>query len=387
MPVDTALTHAASEFEAQIDELAGVITVRMQEEIEELGELEAPELWEVVRRVSVGGRRALATSFRDGESLPDALPEPDVEAVHAAAAAGMSLPAVLHSFRIGHVVTMEAWLDAVERMDLPEAERLPLSRRVARFVTAYDNRLANLLGEEYERERVRAQLSPDKQRLRQIRRLIEGWSDEAEGLDYDLGFEHIGVVAWGSDARATLDDLANLLGRKLLWAPAEDELLMAWLGAPVSDGEERSRLHRFQPRGSTRITVGNAAAGLEGFRRTHREAGEAQVVATRRPRPVTLYEEVALEALALRNEVVAREFAESVLGHLNQADERGQLRQTLRAYFASSQNGASAAAALGVHEQTVSRRLSAIERLIGSPVNQRRAELELALRLEEVLTP
>jgi DNA-binding PucR family transcriptional regulator len=84
---------------------------------------------------------------------------------------------------------------------------------------------------------------------------------------------------------------------------------------------------------------------------------------------------------------VAREFAESVLGHLNQADERGQLRQTLRAYFASSQNGASAAAALGVHEQTVSRRLSAIERLIGSPVNQRRAELELALRLEEVLTP
>jgi DNA-binding PucR family transcriptional regulator len=57
------------------------------------------------------------------------------------------------------------------------------------------------------------------------------------------------------------------------------------------------------------------------------------------------------------------------------------LRKTLHAYFATGQNAASAAAVLGVHEKTVSNRLRAIEEHLGHPIEARRAELELALRL------
>jgi DNA-binding PucR family transcriptional regulator len=61
------------------------------------------------------------------------------------------------------------------------------------------------------------------------------------------------------------------------------------------------------------------------------------------------------------------------------------LRATLAAYFGSGQNAASAAALLGVHERTIANRLRAIEAQAGRPVATRRAELEMALRLRDLL--
>jgi DNA-binding PucR family transcriptional regulator len=59
-------------------------------------------------------------------------------------------------------------------------------------------------------------------------------------------------------------------------------------------------------------------------------------------------------------------------------------RETLRAYFAAGRNISSAAAALSVHRDTVSNRLRAIEAKIGRPPDACAADLELALRLEEM---
>jgi DNA-binding PucR family transcriptional regulator len=60
------------------------------------------------------------------------------------------------------------------------------------------------------------------------------------------------------------------------------------------------------------------------------------------------------------------------------------LRETLRAYFSAEQNASSAAAALGVHQQTITNRLHAIEAQLGYPPSLRRAELEAALRIEDL---
>ena len=59
-------------------------------------------------------------------------------------------------------------------------------------------------------------------------------------------------------------------------------------------------------------------------------------------------------------------------------------KRTLRAYFAASQNISSTAAALGVTRGTVSKRLAAIEERVGRPLNRFSAEIETAIRLEEV---
>lgn len=61
------------------------------------------------------------------------------------------------------------------------------------------------------------------------------------------------------------------------------------------------------------------------------------------------------------------------------------LRETLRAYFDAGQNAAAAAAALGVHERTVTYRLRSIEERLGRPLRTRRDELGVALRLAPVV--
>ena len=70
------------------------------------------------------------------------------------------------------------------------------------------------------------------------------------------------------------------------------------------------------------------------------------------------------------------------LGPLADDDERSELlRDTLAAYFATGQNAASAAAALGVHDRTVLYRLRTIEERLGRSILERREELGVALRL------
>ncbi|HLQ47495.1 MAG TPA: helix-turn-helix domain-containing protein, partial [Candidatus Dormibacteraeota bacterium] len=85
------------------------------------------------------------------------------------------------------------------------------------------------------------------------------------------------------------------------------------------------------------------------------------------------------------DEARARAFVSRELRGIDGDDPRSRrLRRTLRAYFASAQNGSAAAALLGVHEHTVAYRLRTIEDRLGRPVAARRAELETALRLLEL---
>ena len=101
---------------------------------------------------------------------------------------------------------------------------------------------------------------------------------------------------------------------------------------------------------------------------------------------MTTFADVALLALTLQDPTLAREFVRCELGPLAGDDTRSQLlRETLRAYFDAGQNAAAAAAALGVHERTVTYRLRSIEERLGRPLRTRRDELGVALRLAPVV--
>jgi DNA-binding PucR family transcriptional regulator len=72
------------------------------------------------------------------------------------------------------------------------------------------------------------------------------------------------------------------------------------------------------------------------------------------------------------------------LSPLNGHKDGAVSRDTLRAYLAAGCRAASAAGALKVDRHTVERRLTAIESRLGRSVHVCRAELEVALRLEEL---
>src|ERR1019366_2130810 len=136
------------------------------------------------------------------------------------------------------------------------------------------------------------------------------------------------------------------------------------------------------------LAIGEASVGIDGWRLTHRQAQAAMLVALRRPQRITWYSDVALLAAVLRDQELARSLVEVHLSPLEDQKDGGAVaRRTLRAYFAAGCNAATAAAALGVNRHTVERRLHTVEEKLGRLLHTCHAELEVALRLDELESP
>ncbi|HEU5106888.1 MAG TPA: helix-turn-helix domain-containing protein, partial [Solirubrobacterales bacterium] len=139
-------------------------------------------------------------------------------------------------------------------------------------------------------------------------------------------------------------------------------------------------LGELSPRGVV-VTLGEPAEGLAGWRFSHLQAKAALAVAERRGETVARYADVAIEAAALRDDLLDRSLRQLYLEPLERTRDGGKVaRETLRAYFKAERNISSTAAALGVDRRTVRNRIRAIEELIGRPLNVIAADLEIALR-------
>jgi hypothetical protein len=385
----------------RLQQLVSAIADRMEERIEELVEAFWERLFEVpaVRawdRPQPGGQQwdsarinvgRWIAGLRDGFVLPTECPPEVNRTARMAVDFGVPLEGSVQIYRTGMSAGWEAFYAEVEALELSDAERRALIRRGSRYLFDYSDRCAWWVSTRHRRELDRRLRSEEHRRIQVVRDLLDSGDPELEPLGYRLDAEHLAVIARGETAEAAVHALAHELGGPFLAVAADGDTWWAWLHWPGDrDATARRRLLHFRPPTGTSIAVGGPAPGRDGFRDAHGEAQQAHRVALRRPSPVTLYDDVALEALAAEDEARARSFVIRELGELGDDDERTAiLRETLRAYLAVAQNGSSAAALLGVHERTVANRLRAIEERLGRPVSTRHAELDTALRLYELL--
>jgi hypothetical protein len=129
------------------------------------------------------------------------------------------------------------------------------------------------------------------------------------------------------------------------------------------------------------------ANGLAGWRETHSQAQDASLVSLYRPQVLTLYSDVALLVPWLRDESRGRWLIRTYLSPLdNGGPPNITLRATLRAYFDAGRNSSVAGNTLKVSRRTIRNRMMLVRQRLGSLVDDRQAELELALRLAEVVT-
>ena len=254
-------------------------------------------------------------------------------------------------------------------------ERIP-ERKVTGFVV-----------DAFQLESERARGVGEQRRFQAIRRLIDGDPVAASQLDFDIEQYHLGVVAWGGDTDQAIRDLAGSLGRISLTVGALNGTRWGWIsGTRPLDGAAERRLAAYEPPPGAGIAIGIEGFGEAGFRTTNGQALRARWVARRLGLSVARYSEVAIEALASANRQEARSFVRHELrGIDDDSTSSTRIRETILAYFAAEQNAASAAAALGIHQQTVANRLRAAEERLGHPVVSRRVELETALRLRACL--
>lgn len=165
-----------------------------------------------------------------------------------------------------------------------------------------------------------------------------------------------------------------------------DDTLWAWIGTrrPIDPHEllERFSVAHLQ----LCLALGESARGLNGWRLTHQQARAALPIALRSPeKRFVRYADVALLASIFQDELLSTSLRALYLAPLERERDGGEVaRETLRAYFATERNVSSAAALLGVRRHTVASRLRAIEEHIGRPLSTWAAEIDAALRLEEL---
>jgi hypothetical protein len=233
-----------------------------------------------------------------------------------------------------------------------------------------------------------------------LTQLIDGSIDDVTdeincSLDYCIADTHVALLVETGDGREPSRESIGTLraaadARGVLSLQHGPRSWVVWLGRPAGYGStELSRLRRALAKTDLTVAVSEPATGLGGLRRTHQQALEAARVqhALGAAAERCLWaKDVRLEALLLSDEPRARSFLAEELGGLAAPDPTAvRLRETLLAWLATGSH-VSAAAMLGVHENTVRNRIRSAEDILGTPLLPRRTELQVALRLERVLS-
>jgi DNA-binding PucR family transcriptional regulator len=125
------------------------------------------------------------------------------------------------------------------------------------------------------------------------------------------------------------------------------------------------------------------AAGVAGFRLTHRQALAAQAVALAGGSPprVVTYAEVAPVAMMFGSEDLLRAWVVGTLGGLAADDEHhARLRETLLVFLDTGGSYKTTAERLVLHKNSVQYRIRRAEESLGRPVGDNRHDVELALR-------
>lgn len=374
----SAFEGLARELEAHLDPLVASTLERLRQRV--------PAGHDEIRDFVGASMKAQLRAFRRAD-LPESCPEADATGAKAAAKAG-ELKVLLAGYQACQVSLGEAWLDLVESSVAEPGERRELLKRGSDFFFRYAGLLSDYVADIYQDELERAVMSGDQRRFNAIEGLLDGDPHAASLLDFDLDRHHLGLIAWGEDAAATTRQLAEALERPLLSVgPLErTQSCWAWISGarPLNSAEERS-LKGFEP-ATGRVALGLEAFGEAGFRATHRQALRARRFAVESSSSLLRYEDVAVEALACENEDDARAFvAHELRGIDDDSAVSHRIRETLGVYFAVEHNAASAAATLGIHQQTVANRIRTAEERLGHSIGARRVELELALRLRRTL--
>lgn len=309
--------------------------------------------------------------------LPAALLDEVTEAAHS----GVGLDTTLRRFvAVGAAVSEFVLYEAA---DLPLAsqralqrdQRLHLDRRLAEVADAY--RTVDLEG--YPQalsvgERVERAMAGDDAAARRLAYVVDGWN--------------LGMIASGEGTAETLASLAAVCALQLLAVPREGGLVWVWFGSL-----ERARVARLGCVAADRLppdvslVMGEVHRGLDGWRRSHRQARAGLEVMKYRPGQLTRSSAVAPLAGLLVDDVLAELMRDTYLRPLRAADPGARIRRTLRAYVDTSLNAASTSATLGIDRSTVQRHLRRAEDCLGRQLDSCFAELKIALELEDLEAP
>ena len=336
----------------------------------------------------IGLRRAVSAAISHGiEGVelgldrPETVPTAVMSQARRAARAKVSIDIALRRFALGGRLLAGFIFD--EGGDIPSAvvheiladQGLEVDRLMARVAAEYEDEVRRLTRSSAERIAAR------------IAELVEGDSPFAPlDMAFDFDLWHVGLIFRGAHGERFARSLARQFGYRALLADRGEEV-WAWLSSPHESAvADLERLLTKEMPPDLVAAFGEARAGMDGWRLSHREARVALQIMLRRPRRLTRGRDVILLAGILRNDTLVRSLLDAYLVPLEANGLATQtLIDTLRAYFSVGGNAAAAAASLGVTRHTVQRRIKTVEQTLGRPIHSCYSELVVALEVVDLL--
>ena len=314
---------------------------------------------------------------------------------------GVELPALLRAYRLGHGLAERRLEEAADELEIEPEIRWRVLSHISHHLFAYVDAVCTDLVDDYEHERAQWIRGAAAARAELVTAIVERHPVDAraagEKLRYDITRGHVALIVWGDPPRVaqqvgSLEGEATALaaalgGGPVLTVPIGERAVWAWTSGDHLTDDPAAVEHRMGD--GVRAAIGTRREGLAGMADSYDEARVARRVAELRavrPGTVVGYRTADLTALLTADPVEAVRFAESELGELlADSDAAARLRATVRVYLEENLSPARAARRLGIHQNTVVYRVKQTEELLGHAIEQRRLQLEVALRLSEMI--
>ncbi len=396
----SVVPELAAELLTETPELARGMADHLYATIPELAATEDGELKTDLLASAEANLRQVLWVLKRGAGVDEVRLPPEAAAfMRANVRRGIPLPAELRAYRLGHAWLWDRWTRALQERIADPDELLAAQETSSACIFAYIDRVSDELVEEYGTERERMMRGAAQLRAETVRAILAREPLDEETLPGRLGYDvrrtHVAmrVLSGTSEIRglerAALEAAAALAPGEPLVVPSGAASLDVWAGS--YEPLDTRALERYEPPEGVRVAFGRPGPGLDGFRRSHREAVQAARVASLAGSvdgAVVDYAQVELVSLLACDLPRAREFVSSRLGPLAAPGEPTQrLRETLRVFLAMGGRSARAAKELYVHQNTVAYRIKRAEELLGRRVNEDPVELICALTLADTLGP
>ncbi|MCV7232078.1 PucR family transcriptional regulator [Mycobacterium branderi] len=313
------------------------------------------------------------------------------------------LSALIRAYRIGHARFLEAAMRYASSLE--GVARVPtiveLVNRTARFI----DQVCDQVGVAYEQERDRWVSRRSGLRQQWVGQLLAGLPVDIqraeEVLRYRFDGTHLAAVAWADvavptrDVATLLDRVGRLVAAELgaigrpLMVHTDEREVRVWLSVPAPVVLDRSRVRAaFDSSGiAAYVAFGDTDAGLDGFRRSLKQAERVQSVVlgggASPPSRVSFYAEVAPVALMAGDLEELRRFVADALGDLGLDDDRNRwLRETLREFLVRNRSYVATAEAMILHRNTIQYRVTQAMELCGQDFDDPDAVLKVQIALE-----
>ena len=406
---EQALRDAGAALERDADRIAEHVADVLASEVPEVSP--DPLSREETRRTCRATLLALMAAWRHGESLDHVEPPRELLfQIEVLARDGIPLRPFTRMCHLAHGAFIDAWDAELSAAPLPRDVQLAAIRTAHQLTFQWFDSLVERLTTVYQSEVERLARTPETIRRAVVQSALSGKSVDVDALSRAAGYEfrrqHVGLVLWhatpdadgvpaAADAQPTFLAIARgaavALGASApLVVSAGSSVAWAWLGMRELPAASRVRsVIDAELRGNVAITIGDPAAGIEGFRYTHEDALAASRVAMLRPPPappVTEFPAVELVAMLSGDLRRSRRFVTRHLGPLaTRSPDSDVLRTALLTHLEERGHRPAAAQRLGVHPNTISNRVRAAEAHLPPESDPRSVELHVALLLAQTL--